>query len=95
MALILCGERANFLCLSASCGQVVIRTNEGSDMAEREIGVFSFLFTDIESSTALWGHHPAAMRDALRRHNIIIREALESNSSPVSKTIRHAITSSR
>jgi class 3 adenylate cyclase len=56
-------------------------------MEESSQGVFTFLFTDIEGSTRLWEHHPAAMRDALRRHNTIIRDAIESSNGGVFKTV--------
>jgi predicted ATPase/class 3 adenylate cyclase len=35
-----------------------------------------FLFTDLESSTRLWEHHPEPMRVALARHDSILREAI-------------------
>lgn len=56
-------------------------------MAVREQGIFTFLFTDIEGSTRHWEHHPDAMRDGLRRHNAIIRGAIESNNGRVFKTV--------
>jgi class 3 adenylate cyclase/predicted ATPase len=59
----------------------------GEIMAEIETGIFTFLFTDIEGSTHLWEHHPDAMRDGLRRHNAIIRDAIESNNGRVFKTV--------
>jgi predicted ATPase/class 3 adenylate cyclase/Tfp pilus assembly protein PilF len=41
-------------------------------------GTVTFLFTDIEGSTALWEQAPDAMRDALARHNALLRQAIES-----------------
>jgi predicted ATPase/class 3 adenylate cyclase len=35
-----------------------------------------FLFTDLESSTRLWEHHPEPMTVALSRHDAILREAI-------------------
>ena len=39
-------------------------------------GTVTFLFTDIEGSTALWEQHPEAMQIALERHHAILREAI-------------------
>lgn len=41
-------------------------------------GTVTFLFTDIEGSTPLWDAHPAAMRDALARHDAILRAAIDA-----------------
>jgi hypothetical protein len=48
-------------------------------------GTVTFLFTDIEGSTQLWENHPEAMRDALAKHDSILREAIESNHGQVIK----------
>ncbi len=45
-----------------------------------------FLFTDLESSTRLWEHHPDAMREALARHDRILRAAIDAGSGLVVKT---------
>jgi class 3 adenylate cyclase len=45
-------------------------------MAELPSGTVTFLFTDIEGSTALWEEHPDAMRHALERHDEIVYEAI-------------------
>jgi class 3 adenylate cyclase len=49
-------------------------------------GTVTFLFTDIESSTQLWENHPEAMKDALAKHDLILREAIGSNGGQVIKT---------
>jgi predicted ATPase/class 3 adenylate cyclase len=49
-------------------------------------GTVTFLFTDIEGSTQLWEKHPGAMKDALARHDSILRAAIESNGGYVIKT---------
>ncbi len=49
-------------------------------------GTVTFLFTDIEGSTQLWEKYPEAMKDALARHDSILREAIESNAGYVIKT---------
>ncbi|MDX1691858.1 MAG: adenylate/guanylate cyclase domain-containing protein, partial [Acidimicrobiia bacterium] len=35
-----------------------------------------YLFTDLESSTRLWEHHPDKMTSALARHDAILRDAI-------------------
>jgi predicted ATPase/class 3 adenylate cyclase len=53
-------------------------------------GTITFLFTDIEGSSRLWERHPEAMRAALRRHDAILRGAMESHGGYVFKTIGDA-----
>jgi predicted ATPase/class 3 adenylate cyclase len=48
-------------------------------MAELPSGTVTFLFTDLEGSTRLWEEQPDAMRDALARHDAILRTAVESH----------------
>lgn len=50
----------------------------------------TFLFSDIEGSTVRWDAHPEAMQDAVRRHDALMRAAIESNSGYVFKTIGDA-----
>lgn len=45
----------------------------------------TFLFTDVEGSTRLWEAHPAAMADALVRHDRLCRAAVESRGGLVVK----------
>ncbi|MDX1436672.1 MAG: adenylate/guanylate cyclase domain-containing protein, partial [Anaerolineales bacterium] len=45
----------------------------------------TFLFTDLEGSTALWEAYPAAMRPVLARHDAILREAVEAHFGRVVK----------
>jgi predicted ATPase/class 3 adenylate cyclase len=54
-------------------------------------GTVTFLFTDIEGSTKLWERHRLAMRDALARHEAILRQAIESRGGVVFKTIGDAV----
>ena len=42
-------------------------------------GTVTFLFTDLEGSTRRWEDHPEAMPDALVRHDVIVREAIEAH----------------
>jgi predicted ATPase/class 3 adenylate cyclase len=46
----------------------------------------TFLFTDIEGSTSLWEAHADEMAQALARHDVILRSAVESNGGQVVKT---------
>jgi class 3 adenylate cyclase len=46
-------------------------------MTTRPTGTVSFLFTDIEGSTALAQEYPAAMPGLLRRHHQILQQAIE------------------
>jgi len=55
-------------------------------MAALPSGTVTFLFTDLEGSTRLWEQHPEAMRDALARHDAIVRDAIESHHGHVVKT---------
>ncbi len=41
-------------------------------------GTVTFLFTDLEGSTALWEQHPVAMQAALARHDQLLRHAISS-----------------
>ena len=55
-------------------------------MPELPTGTVTFLFTDLEGSTRLWEEHPDAMRDALARHDGILRDAVEKRDGHVVKT---------
>ena len=46
-------------------------------MSEMPGGTVTFLFTDIEASTALWQDHPEQMQRALARHDALLRAACE------------------
>jgi class 3 adenylate cyclase len=39
-------------------------------------GTVTFLFTDIEGSTKMWEAHPDAMKIALERHDLLMREVI-------------------
>ena len=49
-------------------------------------GTVTFLFTDIEGSTRLWDEDSDAMRDALSRHDAILREAIGAHGGLVFAT---------
>jgi class 3 adenylate cyclase len=54
-------------------------------------GTVTFLFTDLEGSTALLEAHPAAYRDAVRRHHDLLREAVEAQGGVVFETVGDAV----
>src|SRR5215213_8414294 len=56
-------------------------------MADLPFGTVSFLFTDIEGSTALWERDRAAMRVAVERHLAILRTAIETHHGVLYKRI--------
>src|SRR5918998_789931 len=52
-------------------------------MAEFPTGTVTFLFTDIEGSTALWEQHPEAMRQALIRHDALVEQIVAEHQGHV------------
>ncbi len=58
---------------------------------ERPRGTVTFVFTDIEGSTRLWQAHPAAMPDAIARHDAILRDAIEARGGMIYKTAGDSI----
>src|SRR5262245_4669977 len=59
-------------------------------MAELPSGTVTFLFTDIEGSSARWEQHPEAMRVALARHDALMRAAIRRHDGHVVKTMGDA-----
>jgi predicted ATPase/class 3 adenylate cyclase len=53
-------------------------------------GNIAFLFTDIEGSTVRWERDTAAMTQAVRRHDQIMRAAIQAHNGHVFKTIGDA-----
>jgi predicted ATPase/class 3 adenylate cyclase len=53
-------------------------------------GNVAFLFTDIEGSTVRWDRDQAAMTQAVRRHDQLMREAIQAHKGHVFKTIGDA-----
>ena len=49
-------------------------------------GTVTFLFTDLVGSSRLWEEHPEAMKDALARHDGILRAAVEGHGGQVVKS---------
>jgi class 3 adenylate cyclase len=56
-------------------------------MQDRPTGAITFLFTDIEGSPELWEKQPAQMREALARHDAILRRSIEANLTPVAQVV--------
>jgi predicted ATPase/class 3 adenylate cyclase len=54
-------------------------------------GTVTFLFTDIEGSTALWGRAPAAMNEALANHDAIFRDVVAAHDGAIFKTVGDAV----
>jgi predicted ATPase/class 3 adenylate cyclase len=54
-------------------------------MVELPTGTVTFLFTDLEVSTRLWEQEPDRMRDALARHDVILRHAVAAHGGTVVK----------
>jgi class 3 adenylate cyclase len=59
-------------------------------MAELPSGTVTFLFTDIEGSTARWEQQPDAMGAALARHDALLRAAIREHGGHVVKTMGDA-----
>ncbi|HXW76970.1 MAG TPA: adenylate/guanylate cyclase domain-containing protein, partial [Candidatus Eremiobacteraceae bacterium] len=53
-------------------------------------GSVAFLFTDIEGSTKRWEQRPDAMRAAVARHEVLVREAIAEEKGYVFKTVGDA-----
>ena len=54
-------------------------------------GTVTFLFTDLEGSTRLLQAHPAAYREAVRRHHDLLRGAVEAHQGVVFETVGDAV----
>jgi predicted ATPase/class 3 adenylate cyclase len=54
-------------------------------MTDSRADVVAFLLTDIEGSSALWLNHRAAMQEALREHDRILRDAITAHGGRVFK----------
>jgi len=57
----------------------------GSDL-DVNTGIVTHLFTDIEGSTEKWEQEPERMADALARHDVLLRAAVETHHGRVIKT---------
>lgn len=59
-------------------------------MNHKPTGTITFLFTDIEGSTRRWEAFPDAMREALARHDSLLRTAITNANGYVFKTVGDA-----
>ena len=59
-------------------------------MPQPPTGTLTFLFTDIEGSTARWEAQRGAMAAALVRHDALLRGAIEGRGGTVFKTVGDA-----
>lgn len=59
-------------------------------MTDLPSGTITFLFTDIEGSTLRWEHHTETMRQALARHDALLRAAIDAQAGVVFKTVGDA-----
>ncbi len=62
----------------------------GPAPSARPTGTVTFLFSDIEGSTLRWDRDRAAMQDAVRRHDALMRAAIAEHDGYVFKTIGDA-----
>ena len=60
-------------------------------MPDLPSGTVTFLFTDIEGSTALWEQDRAAMATAVERHLALLRAAIEAHDGILFKTVGDAV----
>ncbi|MGC1380999.1 MAG: adenylate/guanylate cyclase domain-containing protein, partial [Candidatus Baltobacteraceae bacterium] len=60
------------------------------DVTAPPSGTVTFLFSDIEGSTKRWDHDRAAMQEALRVHDRLMRDALNANGGYIFKTVGDA-----
>ena len=51
-------------------------------------GTLTFLVTDIEGSTRLWQGAPAAIQIALARHDVILRQRIETHGGHYAREVR-------
>ncbi len=66
------------------------RVKPGTPASTRPTGTVTFLFSDIEGSTQRWERDRAAMQDAVRRHDALMRTAIAQHDGYVFKTIGDA-----
>jgi predicted ATPase/class 3 adenylate cyclase len=66
------------------------RVKSGPLASARPTGTVTFLFSDIEGSTARWERDREAMEPALARHDALMRAALETRGAYVFKTMGDA-----
>lgn len=71
-------------------GRGAVEDDETAVGGEGTLTTVTFLFTDIEGSTALWEQEPEEMRAALQRHDTLLRTVVERFDGYVFKTVGDA-----
>jgi predicted ATPase/class 3 adenylate cyclase/DNA-binding XRE family transcriptional regulator len=69
---------------------LVSHLREHNDLSNPKIDLITFLFTDIEHSAKLWESAPEQMKVALKRHHVILQEAITSNGGTVFQIVGDA-----
>src|ERR671910_449544 len=64
--------------------------DHASAMGGLPSGTVTFLFTDVEGSTARWERDRETMSNALQRHDALLRETIEAHGGAVFKTVGDA-----
>jgi predicted ATPase/class 3 adenylate cyclase len=63
-----------------------VNQRDNGSVSALSSGTVTFLFTDVESSTALWDGEPAAMSEAIRAHDTLLRAAIDRQHGHVFST---------
>src|SRR5262245_36995324 len=63
-------------------------------MAEPPTGTVTFLYTDLEGSTARWERQPAAMRAAVARHDALLHASIAAHRGHVFRTVGDGLCAS-
>ncbi|MFY9665918.1 MAG: adenylate/guanylate cyclase domain-containing protein [Candidatus Cybelea sp.] len=70
--------------------RIATQTGSGPPAWARPTGTVTFAFTDIEGSTVRWERDREAMKDAVRRHDALMRTAIARHAGYVFKTMGDA-----
>jgi predicted ATPase/class 3 adenylate cyclase len=89
-ALRLASERTVVVSKPALAGRATVVGLSRTRGVGRPSGTITLLFTDIKSSTRLWEQYPQAMRQALHRHDAILREVITAHDGYIFKTVGDA-----
>jgi predicted ATPase/class 3 adenylate cyclase len=82
---LLTGDEVRFAWFTLLAGRALSSVG-GRVAVELPSGTVTFLFTDLEGSTRLWEEHPEAMKEALARHDDILRSEIVDHGGFVVKT---------
>ena len=64
----------------------IAETSTGGSGAIGPSGTVTFLFTDVEDSTALWEQHPSLMPEVLARHDAVVQDAITGHGGRIFTT---------